>query len=372
MENHAIMPEQAAARVSERESRLEQIVAKVPGLLFQMRQGSTGLIQFSFLSERCESLLGMPPESLYANARQLFAQIIDEDRESWSSQLRESAEKLEVLSWEGRIRIDAWKDTKWISVRATPEDDGENGIQWTGLMTNISHSKFHEHALRQSRAELADLYVYLNHEQEEEHTHIRQTLHDDLGGNLSALKMMLTHLWETASDTNEFLTQRPYIDKLISRSLRSVQQIATEIRPGILDAGIVAALDWLATEQENQTGIHYEIRCNAEAIALDPSLATNLFRIAQAACANIREYAQASAAEIHLYDGCSELLMEIIDNGKGYPSSAQANTPLNYRLREIRERVALSGGSFSMASRPGKGTLISLRVPLPEKHPIDA
>ena len=360
---------QTVTSVSEREARLEQIVAKVPGLLFQMRQGSTGLIQFSFLSESCENLLGIPPESLYANARQLFAQIIDEDRESWSTQLRASAEKLEVLNWEGRIQIDAWKDTKWISLRAKPEDDGENGIQWTGLMTNISHSKSHEQSLRQSRAELADLYVHLNHEQEEEH--IRQTLHDDLGGNLSALKMMLTHFWETSPDINEFLTQKPYLEKLVSRSLRLVQQISTEIRPGILDAGIVAALDWLATEQENQTGIHYELRCNADEMALEPSLVTQLFRIAQAACANIREYAQASAAEIHLYDGCSELLMEIIDNGKGYPTSAQTNTPLSRRLREIRERVALLGGSFSVASRPGKGTLISLRIPLPEKTVID-
>lgn len=372
MENHAIMLEQAVMQVSEHETRLKQIVAKVPGLLFQMRQASTGLIQFSFLSEGCENLLGIPPESLYANARQLFAQIVDEDRDSWSIQLRQSAEKLDVLSWEGRIRIDAWKDTKWISLRAMPEDDGNNGIQWTGLMTNISNSKFHELSLRQSRAELADLYVYLNHEQEEEHAHIRQILHDDLGGNLSALKMMLTHLWETAPDLDEFLTQKPYIEKLISRSLRSVQQIATEIRPGILDAGILAAIDWLATDQQNQTGIHFKLRCNADEIVLDTSLATNLFRIAQAACANIREYAQASAAEIHLYDGCSELLMEIIDNGKGYPASAQLTTPLNYRLREIRERVALSGGSFAIASRPGKGTLISLRIPVPERPLIDS
>jgi two-component system sensor histidine kinase UhpB len=363
---------QTTTQVSEREARLEHIVSKVPGLLFQMRQGSTGLIQFSFLSDACENLLGITPQSLYANARQLFAQIVDEDRESWSTQLRDSAEKLEVLSWEGRIRIDAWKDIKWISLRATPEDDGNNGIQWTGLMTNISRSKGHEHALRQSRAELADLYVYMNHEQEEEHTHIQQTLHDDLGGNLSALKMMLTHLWETGPDIEEFLAQKPYIEKLISRSLLSLQQIATEIRPGILDAGIVAALDWLAKDQENQTGIHYEIRCNAEEIPLDPALATSLFRIVQAACANIREYAQASAAEIHLYDGCSELLMEIIDNGKGYPAATPSNTPLNYRLREMRERIALLGGSFSMASRPGKGMLISLRVPLPEKYAIES
>lgn len=358
------------SRLSGREERLEHIIARVPALLFQMRQGPNELIQFSFLSHGCEHLLGLAPEVLYANARQFFAMIIDEDRESWATQLRESAEKLEVLCWEGRLKIATWRDTKWVSLRARPENEGENGIQWTGVMTNISNSKQHELALRQSRSDLSDLYLHLNREQEEEHVHLRQALHDDLGGNLSALKMMLNHLWESMPVTDQFAPEKAYLDKIITRSIRSVQQIATELRPGILDVGLVAALGWLTREQENQTGIHYELRCNAGEIPMDSALATTLFRIAQAACDNIREYAQASAAEIHLYDGCSELLMEIIDNGKSNLPLAKTN-PLNYRLREMRERVAMAGGSFSMATRPGKGTLISLRVPLPEHPEID-
>lgn len=365
-----VLPQRESLTPSVREKRLEHIASRVPALLFQMRQGPNGLIQFSFLSQGCENLLGLAPEALYANARQFFTLIIDEDRESWATQLRESAEKLAVLHWEGRLKILSWNDTKWISLRARPEDDGENGIQWTGVMTNISNSKQQEMMLRQSRAELSALYTHRDREQEEEHAHLREALHDDLGGNLSALKMMLTYLWEKMpeADKDKFSEQKSYIDKIISRSLRSVQQIATELRPGILDAGLVAALDWLATEQQNQTGIHYEFRCNATDIPMDSSLATSLFRIAQTACANIREYAQASAAEIQLYDGCSELLMEIIDNGKGGLSPELA-TPLNYRLREMQERVTLLGGSFSVATRPGKGTLISLRVPLPELAP---
>ena len=368
MKNHSdTLNDPEASRSSLREERLEHIISRVPALLFQMRQGPNELIQFSFLSEGCEQLLGLAPEVLYANARQFFGMIIDEDRESWATQLRESAEKLEVLDWEGRLRITSWRDTKWISLRARPENDEENGIQWTGLMINISDSKQQELALRQSRSDLSDLYLHVDREQEEEHAHIRQALHDALGGNLSAMKMMLTHLWESMPGTDQFAPQKAYLDKIITRSIRSVQQIATELRPGILDTGIVAALEWLTDEQENQTGIHYELRCNATEIPMDAPVATTLFRIAQAACDNIREYAQASAAEIHLYDGCSELLMEIIDNGKGSPPQ-ETTHPLNYRLREMRERVALLGGSFSVATRPGKGTLISLRVPLPEQY----
>ncbi len=371
MKNHAnTLNDPEINHLSIREERLEHIIARVPALLFQMRQGPNELIQFSFLSQGCEDLLGVAPELLYANARQFFAMIVDEDRESWATALRRSAENLEVLQWEGRVRIASWKDTKWISLRARPEDAGENGLQWTGLMINISNSKQHELALRQSRSELSDLYLHLDREKEEEHAHIRQALHDELGGNLSALKMMLTHLWASMPDTDKFAPQKAYLDKIITRSIRSVQQIATELRPGILDTGLVAALEWLTREQENQTGIHYELRCNAGEIPMDSALATTLFRIAQAACDNIREYAKASAAEIHLYDGCSELLMEIIDNGKG-SLPLEKTHPLNYRLREMRERVDLLGGSFSMATRPGKGTLISLRVPLPEHYITD-
>lgn len=373
MKNHSVtLNYSEVIHSSSREERLEHIISRVPALLFQMRQGPNELIQFSFLSQDCEPLLGLAPEALYANARQFFAMIVTEDRESWATQLRESAEKLETLYWEGRLSIAPWKDTKWISLRARPENDGENGIQWTGLMTNISNSKQQEFALRHSRSDLSDLYLHLDREKEEEHAHIRQALHDDLGGNLSALKMMLDHLWELMPGTEQFVPQKAYLDKIITRSIRTVQQIATELRPGILDVGLVAALEWLTKEQENQTGIHYELRCNAAEIPMDTALATTLFRIAQAACDNIREYAQASAAEIHLYDGCSELLMEIIDNGRGKDLQPLSKTnPLNYRLREMRERVASLGGSFSMATRPGKGTLISLRVPLQEQYKAD-
>ena len=359
------MPHAESMRTSVREERLEHIAARVPALLFQMRQGPNGLLQFSFLSQACENLLGLAPEVLYANARQFFTLIAEEDRDSWAALLRDSAEKMAVLSWEGRLKIRSWQDTKWITLRACPEDDGENGIRWTGLMINISRSKHQETMLRQSRADLSDLYQYKDREQEEEHAHLRQALHDDLGGNLSALKMMLSHVWNSLPESDALVTPKSYLDKTITRSIRLVQQIATELRPGVLDDGLVAALQWLAAEQENQTGIHYAFRCNAEDIRLDPVVATSLFRIAQTACDNIREYSLASAAEIHVYDGCSELLMEIIDNGKGHPSSEQHNL-LSYRLREMEERVALLGGSFNLASRSGKGTLITLRVPLPD------
>ena len=96
---------------------------------------------------------------------------------------------------------------------------------------------------------------------------------------------------------------------------------------------------------------------------MDTKLATTLFRVAQEACNNIRKHAYASGVEIHLhYDG-SELLMEVIDNGRGI-SDEQRDSPQSFGLRSMEERVAAIGGSFQIVSRPDKGTMVSARVPV--------
>ena len=77
---------------------------------------------------------------------------------------------------------------------------------------------------------------------------------------------------------------------------------------------------------------------------------------------HIRKHADASGVDIHLHDGGSELLMEIIDNGRGI-SEEQRDNPQSFGLRSMEERVAAIGGSLQIISRPGKGTMISARVP---------
>ncbi len=351
------------AQAISREERLAQIEGHVPGLLFQLRLGPSGQPQFGFLSQACQDLLGQPAEALYANPARFLAQIVEEDRQDWAEKLRESAATLGVLNWEGRIWIEAWQDTKWINVRATPADEGEDGILWTGLMTNITLSKRQAEEIRQSRAQLAELSAYVDNVREQERARIERDLHDDLGGNLSALKMMLGHVWKQLPQT-PFLEERSaYLNQLIDRSIESIHRISADLRPGILDAGLVAALEWLAQEQQQQTGIPYLLHCSRQDIEMPPMLATSLFRIAQEACNNIRKHARATQVDIHLQVSDGELVLEVIDNGIGI-ADERRNNPRSFGLLGMSERMASLGGSFHLASRSGKGTMVRVKVPL--------
>ncbi len=354
---------QREAHVISREERLAQIEGHVPGLLFQLRLGPTGLLQFSFLSQACQDLLGQPSEVLYANPARFFAQIVEEDREDWTEKMRESAATHGVLNWEGRIHIEAWRDTKWINVRATPRDEGDDGILWTGLMTNITMSKRQAEEIRQSRAQLAELSAYAENVREQERTRIERDLHDDLGGNLSALKMMLGHVWRQLPSTPFIEERSAYLNQLIDRSIESIHRISADLRPGILDAGLVAALEWLAQEQQQQTGIPYLLHSTQQDIDMPPMLATSLFRIAQEACNNIRKHAHATQVDIHLHVSDGELVLEVIDNGIGIPDERR-NNPRSFGLLGMSERMASLGGSFHLASRSGKGTMVRVKVPM--------
>ncbi len=363
----AVRRRETPAAVS-REDRFAQIEAHVPGLLFQLRRSPSGVLQFSFLSQACQDLLGQPSEVMYANAARFLTLIRDEDRAVWDEKLRESAASLATFNWEGRIWIDAWQDTKWINVRATPRSEGDDGVQWTGLMTNISHSKQLQEEISRSRRQLAELTAHIDAVKEAERERIERDLHDDLGGNLSALKMMLEHLWSQLPPSDLLQERRAYLAALLDRSIESIHRIAADLRPGILDAGLVAALEWLAQEHCQQTGVRCLLHCAEQDIELDPKLATSLFRIAQEACNNVRKHSQATQVDIHLQDTGHELVLEVIDNGCGIPEDRR-DSPRSYGLRGMAERMAALGGDFLIASRSGKGTMVRVSLPLRDREP---
>jgi signal transduction histidine kinase len=351
--------------IATNENQLSQIQAHLPGLLFQMRQTSQSCLYFPFLSKGSYDLLGLTPKELYANPGSFTDMIIEEDQENWIDSLNNSARLMTTLNWEGRIWINAWQDVKWINLRATPQDRGTQGLEWTGLMTNITQSKKQEEDIRCSRAQLAELNAHVENIKELERNRIKQDLHDDLGGNLTALKMMLSQLQKRLpADNKDFSDRVRHLDSLIDHSINSMHRIAVGLRPGILEAGLVTALEWLAQEGQQQMGIPFQFSCNAEDIALDPKVAVGIFLIAQEACNNIRKHADASGVELRLYEGCDELQLEIIDNGCGMTPPDQRSAK-SFGLRSMKERATGMGGNFSIASRQGKGTIITVDIPLP-------
>ena len=208
------------------------------------------------------------------------------------------------------------------------------------------------------RSECPDLDLVRTRERER----IERDLHDDLGGNLSALKMLLEMTWQQMPATTQLEQRRVQWNQLIDRSIESIHRIATNLRPSALEHGLLAALETLALEQTQQQNIPHHVYHRSQAIEMEITLAIALFRVTQESFNNIRKHANASQVDVFLMAIDDSFVLEIIDNGKGFAID-ESFAPGCLGIRGMRERIELLGGDFHLASRPGKGTLVRATLP---------
>ena len=208
----------------------------------------------------------------------------------------------------------------------------------------------------------AALTIHTHEIQRLERKRIALDLHDEVGGNLSALKMLLSHVWKKLPETPYLTEQYLYLDQLVDTCIESIHRISSNLFPDALEAGLPSAIASLATEFTFQTAIPCQFHCIPHSMNVEDRIATRLFRITQEALTNVRKHAHASAVEIHLYGSDHELQLEIIDNGCGI-TEQQRYSSQSIGLQSMHERSAEVGGRLLIATGAGKGTLISLRVP---------
>lgn len=353
-----------ALRISE--SRFRAIVSNTPGLVFQLLQREDGDIAFPYLSDGCHALLGVPADKLRGDPKHFISLILPEDRTSYLESMRQSATDMKGWNWEGRLWIEAWNDTKWINLRATPRCLAGGAIQWEGIMSNINDSKLERAEIKRSRAQLAELSAHVETVKEKERTRIAREIHDDLGGNLTAIKMALALLTRRMPQADADLLQKAnYLDSLIDRSIETVHRIAGDLRPSVLDFGLVAAIDWQAREFEKQLGMPCEFTANCEDIDLHPDQATALFRIFQEALTNIGKHAQASRVTVRLVRNRNNVQLEIEDNGQGLAVSDRMK-PKSFGIRGMIERASALGGRLIVDAGKHGGTLVAITIPLAE------
>ncbi|MBS0309447.1 MAG: PAS domain S-box protein [Proteobacteria bacterium] len=351
-----------ALRLSE--SRFHAIVSNTPGLVFQCRLSKDGQIGFPYLSEGCQALLGLEPEQLQTRPELFLDLILPEDRASFRASMSASAAEIKSWNWEGRIWIEQWKDVKWINLRCTPRAMIGDEIQWEGIMSNITESKLEETEMKRSRQQLAELSAHIDKVKEQERTRIAREIHDDLGGNLTAIKMALALLARRLPPAEDALIEKArYADSLVDRTIEAIHRIAGDLRPGILDFGIVEAIRWQAKEFEKQAGISCSVTSNRKEITLSPDQATALFRIFQEALTNIGKHAQASKVEVNLIGSNRNVRLEIADNGKGLVNTDRLK-PDSFGIRGMVERASALGGELDVKSGPAGGCVVMIRIPL--------
>ena len=362
----------AAARAMElSESRYRAIISNIPGLIFQCSRVAEHKLNFQYLNEHCEDLLGISSAKLYDYPDLFTEMMLLKDSEKFWHTLDESGKQLSTLNWQGQIHIAKWQDTKWISIRATPQRLLNGKILWDGVITNITETKLKEIELTRSRAQLAELSAHIQRVKEEERTRIAREIHDDLGGNLTAAKMALGLLKRRFDDTNIVVREKiDYATHLLDRTIDSIHRIAADLRPSVLDFGLIAAIEWQATEFERLSGITCHFHRNLEEIALDDTTSAAIFRIFQEALTNVSKHAQASEVRANLSVNHQSLYLHISDNGQGMKKSEQ-NKPDSFGIRGMTERVASLHGDLRIESEMGKGTRLFIQIPLEQKAEIE-
>jgi two-component system sensor histidine kinase UhpB len=354
----------AALALAQSQARFDAVVRNTPGLVYQFLLYPDGRMAFPWLSDGCSALLGLSSLELQHDATLFEGLILPEDRKGYLDCMRASRDALSGWNWEGRIWIDAWHDVKWINLRATPHLVEGGAVQWDGIMSNITASKQEQEEVVRSRARLAELTDHIEQVKEQERTRIAREIHDDLGGNLTAIKMALSMLAARLPDDQpQLLEKTNYLDDLVDRTIEAVHRISLDLRPTMLDLGIVAALEWQAREFEKQMGIACVFRGPNEDVNLDDDHTAALFRIFQEALTNIAKHAGATRVTVSLRRQRAHLTLSICDNGRGI-QAADRLKPHSFGLRGMSERAKALGGTLALSQTPGGGTMVTIKIRL--------
>ncbi len=201
---------------------------------------------------------------------------------------------------------------------------------------------------------------------EQERAAIAREMHDDVGGSLTALKFDLA--WITRHPQSDEVPARASAAlEQVSHAIEAAQRIMHNLRPAILEQGLVAALQWIAARFEKRTGVACLLRTPEKIPPLPIGVGLVAYRTAQEALTNITKYAQATQVGIDLSLAGKVLSLEVSDNGRGL-CAADLGKAQSFGIRGLHERARTVGGWIDLSSSPS-GTTLILSVPLQGVQP---
>ena len=211
-----------------------------------------------------------------------------------------------------------------------------------------------------SEKRLSEFTGHLQAAIERERAAIAREIHDDIGGSLAAAKLDLAWL-SRHSDNPESHIQAA--TDTLQHALGASQRIMMNLRPSILDQGLVAAVQWLISSFERRTGIKTQFRTSSESLSPATAIQLTAYRTAQEALTNISKYADCTSVQIDISDAEGFLTLEVSDNGVGISEQERMKADA-FGIRGLHERARSVGGWLDVSSRKGVGTSVILSVPL--------
>jgi PAS domain S-box-containing protein len=258
---------------------------------------------------------------------------------------------------------------RYLNVRYYPlKNSDRETMGVVAIIRDITERKRMEGELEESQEQLRNLSTHIESLREAERTSIAREVHDELGQALTAIGMDMSWLNNRLPKEQEALIRKiEEMSRLIGKTIESVKRISTELRPGVLDdLGLMAAVEWQVQQFQERTRIKCELTAQAEDINLDRDITTGIFRILQEALTNVIRHANAKKVKVNLKVIDGNLVLQVIDNGKGITNMQIAHSK-SFGLIGMRERARSLNGSFKIVGISGKGTTVTVSIPLNRK-----
>ncbi len=355
---------EADAAVLETQRRFVRLIENAQDMVYRLRLTPT--VTMDFVAGATEAITGHTAEEFYADPMLGRGCVHPDDVPIIDEMLRSPSElKTAVtLRWvhpDGRV--------VWAEHRRVPVFDAAgNLVAFEGIARDVTSRVERQQQLRESEEQMRQLAARVQSAREEERATLALELHDELGQTLTAIKLELGRT--TAELRREHVTSTT-VDRLqslvglVEIGITTVKRITTDLRPATLDhLGLATAIRWEAMTFRARTGIRCHLRAAKESSRLTAEQQTTVFRIFQEALTNVVRHAKASAVQVSLLEKNRLFQLRIRDNGIGI-SEAHVQDPRAIGLLGMRERAALAGGAFTISGRRGKGTVVTVEVPLP-------
>jgi PAS domain S-box-containing protein len=201
--------------------------------------------------------------------------------------------------------------------------------------------------------------------QEAERRHIARELHDEIGQQLTGLKLLLDTIRgrpvQVALD--RLAEAHELIDDLVCR----VRRMSLDLRPAMLDdLGLLPALLWLFDRYTGQTGVRVNFEHAGLEQRVSEELETAAYRMVQEALTNVARHAGVSEVTVRVGRDAGMLRLQVVDHGAGFDCNGALRGRHTGGLAGMRERAVLLGGRMTVESAPGAGTHLTAEFPLPE------
>lgn len=347
-----------AVKEVEKEKELSiSIINSLPGIFYLCDKNG----RFLRWNKNLERISGYPASAINGMAMEDF--FTDDDKDH----IRQYMEKSFANGYGEIESLLVTKDGKKIPYYFTctaVKFEHKDCLIGAGL--DISASKQSETALKQLNEELHSVSAHLERIREEEQARIAREVHDQLGQQLTGLKMDLSWLQRKCGEKTgmaEINDKLKEMAGMLDEAVRAVRKVASDLRPSILDDfGLVQVLDWHSTEFSKRSGIAVQFRHPENELIINNDITIGLFRIYQEVLTNVARHAEAKNVITTLAYLPDHLLLTIADDGKGFDANKKQKS---LGLLGMRERAYIIGGTVTINSDPGiGGTTVIVTVPL--------